>query len=87
MLTSRTPPSQTHGRLVAKAAEEERKRERRRRDAIDDLRYAVRKIEPPLPLDAPFDQVRLPFQHAPLASRELTRADGDSYFAGRKAHR
>lgn len=49
---------QMHGRIVAKAAEEERRRERHRQYAIDDLRYAMRKVEPPLPLDASFDEVR-----------------------------
>lgn len=46
-----------HGRLVAKAAEEKRRRERHRQYAIDDLRYAMRKVEPPLSLDASYGEV------------------------------
>jgi pre-mRNA-processing factor 40 len=43
---------------LEKAAREERKRaERRKRHLMDDLRYAMKKAEPPINLDGPFEEV------------------------------
>lgn len=47
-----------HGRLVARAAEEERRREKKKRYAIEDFRYAMRKADPPLSLEASYKEVR-----------------------------
>lgn len=49
-----------HGRLVARAAEEERRREKKKRYAIEDFRYAMRKVDPPLSLEASYEEVRPP---------------------------
>lgn len=41
-----------------KAAREDRKRaERRKRHLMDDLRYAMKKAEPPINLDGTYDEV------------------------------
>ncbi|EPQ27162.1 uncharacterized protein PFL1_05443 [Pseudozyma flocculosa PF-1] len=47
-----------HATVMQRLADERRRAERRRRHAIDDLRYAFKKIDaPPLDVDAPLDEV------------------------------
>lgn len=51
-------------KVIAKQVEEAKKAERKRRHLIEDLRYALKRVEPPLSLDASYEDVSLlvPFQ-------------------------
>lgn len=53
--------AQLHGREVRHAKEERRKAEKKLRLLVDDLRYAYKKIDPPVDLDSTYEQVRSRF--------------------------
>lgn len=44
-------------KVIAKQVEEAKKAERKRRHLIEDLRYALKRAEPPLSLDASYEDV------------------------------
>lgn len=49
--------SQLMSRLERDAADKKRRAERKRRHLIDDLRYAMKKAEPPIDLDGTYEDV------------------------------
>jgi pre-mRNA-processing factor 40 len=55
-----------HTRAVRLAKEERRRQEKRLRNQIEDLRYVLRKLEPPIDLDASYETVSLTTIPAPF---------------------
>lgn len=59
-LTTRTPRQiQLHARVIRQNKEERRRAEKKLRLQIDDLRYAYKKLDPPVDLEASYEEVRL----------------------------
>ena len=50
--------AQLHGRASRQAKEDRRKTEKNLRLQIDDLRYAYKKLDPPVDLEATYEEVR-----------------------------
>lgn len=64
-----------HERYVRLATEEARRLEKKRRQAIDDLRYAIRKVEPEIGIETPYEDA-LPLISS-LPEFEALKEDGD----------
>ena len=45
-------------KIIAKQVEEAKRAERKRRHLIEDLRYAIKRVEPPISLEATYEEVR-----------------------------
>lgn len=53
--------TQLHARAIRQAKEDHRKAEKNLRLQIDDLRYAFKKLDPPVDLEATYEEVRSVF--------------------------
>ncbi|CED83013.1 Spliceosomal protein FBP11/Splicing factor PRP40 [Phaffia rhodozyma] len=67
-----------HDKLAYRAAEEARRAERKRRHLMDDLRYEMKKIEPPLDLEATYEDAIPRLQTIKLFN-ELTDEEDRKY--------
>lgn len=63
--------------MTAKASEDRRRHERRLRHQIDDLRYAFKKLDPPLDISASYEAILPRIQGLP-EFQDIQEADADA---------